>query len=297
MTTIADLINEIEVQLLHHYTQPRLDTFSATLTTASTSATMSTTDTLSPGAILDCGYELMYVSGWVEGSRTATLLRGLFGTTASQHATTDLVRINPRLSTVAMLNAIKDELRSWDDRVFTTEKVTVTFGASDHGVGLSPAADPYRILHARPRPNSANSQYKWMSLDLRRGEATAEWSTTWSVHLPPGVTFGESTVVDLLLAEPFTIATLASTTDLNSTVGLTTTQQEILKWGALYRLLAGMQEARLDPFGSIRADLEQSVPATSLIQTAAQYQKMRDQAYNNEALRLLARYPYTAENS
>jgi nucleoside diphosphate kinase len=292
MTTLADLVNEIERQLLHHYTAPQLDNPSATFTTAATTIVLSTVNSIAPGSVIDCGFELMYVTNWVEGSRTATVIRGLYGSTARQGATTDLVRINPRISSVAMIDAIRDEIRSWDERLFAVETDAVTFGGEDGGVEANPTRDPYRVLSARPRVSASTDDYRWIVPELRRSEPTAAFASGYSLHLPPGMRFGESTVVDVTYAMPFVITTMATTTDLESTIGLSTTMLEIIKWGVLARIMAGKQEARADAFGTIRTDLEQSVPALTPLQVSSQYKRMRDMAYDTEVRRLLNRYPY-----
>lgn len=249
-------------------------------------------DTLQPGAILECGLEMMYVTGWVEGSRTATVIRGHLGSSARSGVTSDVVRVNPRVPQASMLVALRDELRSWDDRLFTTQAETLSFGAGEHAVAISPTRDPYRIVSARPRPTGVYPEYKNVSLELRRGDDTDVWSTGYSVHLPPGMVFAVATLVDVLYALPFEITTLNSTTDLESTVGLSTTMLEILKLGILMRVTAGKQVARLDTFGGMRADIQQNVPVTSPLQVSAQYAELRDKAYDVEVRRLLSRYPY-----
>lgn len=235
---------------------------------------------------------MMYVTGWVEGTRTATVIRGHLGSTARSGATSDLVRVNPRVPQVSMLSALRDELRSWDDRLFTVETEAVTFGAFDHAVEASPTRDPYRVVFARPRPDGEYPWYGTINLDLRRGEAASVFASGYALHMPPGLVFGRSTVVDVTYALPFDISTLASTTELESTVGLSTTMLEILKLGILYRVLSGKQVGRLDTHGELRADIQQGVPAISPLQAAAQFQQMRDKAYDVEVRRLLSRYPY-----
>lgn len=291
MTTIAELVAEVDRQLLSHYTNPVIDTPLSAFVTGDSSIVLSTVDSMSPGAVLDCGFELMYVKSWNENSRTATVIRGLHGTTARSGVTTDLVKINPRISSVAMVDAIRDELRSWDSRIYAVELDSVSFGASSPAVEVTPTRDPYRVLSVRPQPQSATDQRGWVMAELRRGEATGQFASGYSLHLPPGMIFGAATVTDVTWAMPFNLTTLATTTDLQTTVGLADTMLEILKWGVLYRILAGNQEARLEPFGTVRSDIEQSVPAMSALQAASQFKRMRDDAYDVEVRRLLNRYP------
>lgn len=296
MTTISDLVGEIDRELLQHYTAPQLDLPSGSISTSTTSISLSTVDSLSPGSVIDIGFELMYVTSWQEGNRTATVIRGLYGSGAASHAVTDLVRVNPRITTVAMLDAMRDEIRSWDEQVFDVEADVVSFGSEDGGVNIAPTRDPYRILSARPRPNSGTT-YKTMTLSLRYDENASVFAGGYSVHLPPGLLLGQAATVDVLYAVPFATTTLATSTDLQTTVGLSDSMLEIVKWGALSRLIAGKQEGRLHPFGTMRSDIEQGNPAMSFLQTSAEYMRLRDKAYARESLRLLAKYPYRAENS
>lgn len=291
MTTIEALVSEIDRQLLSHYTRPVLDTPAATFTAGASEIKLSTVDTMAPGSVLDCGFELMYVKTWNEATRTATVIRGLHGSTARAGVTTDLVKINPRISSVAMVDAIRDEIRSWDSRIYAVELDSVSFGASSPSMEVTPSRDPYRVLSVRPQPQSSTDQRGWVMAELRRGEAVGQFASGYSLHLPPGMIFGAATVADVTWAMPFNLTTLATTTDLQATVGLADTMLEILKWGVLYRILAGNQEARLEPFGTVRSDIEQSVPAMSALQAASQFKRMRDDAYDVEVRRLLNRYP------
>lgn len=292
MTTIVQLVDEIERGMLEHYSLPQLDILGANATTAATEITLTTIDQLSRGSVLEVEYELMYVLGWNGNTRVATVIRGHSGTTATAHDSGDVARVNPRVSHVSMLDAIREELRSWDDRVFNVETDTLSFGASDSGINVAPTAtNIYRILQAHVVPNAANSSYKTVTLELRRNEDAGMFAGGWSVHLPPGMRFGEATTINVLYAVPFTLDTLDTSTNLISTVGLSTSMLEILKWGTLHRIMAGRQENRLDLMANLRSDIEQRVPALAPAQAAAQYQLLRDRAYANEAYRLLNKYP------
>lgn len=292
MTTIGQLVDEIERGLLEFYSLPQLDILSASATTADTTIELTTIDQLSRGSVLEVDFELMYVLEWNGNTRTATVIRGHSGTTAHSLDANDVARVNPRVSHVAMLDAIREELRSWDDRVFNVEADTLSFGSSDSGINVTPTAtEIYRVLQAHVVPNSANAPYKTITIELRRDEDATMFAGGWSAHLPPGMRFGEATTVHVLYAVPFTLTTLDTSTDLQSTVGLSSSMMEILKWGTLSRILASRQENRLDMMANLRADVEQRVPALSPAQAAAQFQLLRDRAYANEAYRLLNKYP------
>lgn len=287
--SIADLVNQIERDLLVHYTRPIYDTPSVSYNDSIASVQLASTDTLGRGALLDANFEMMYVTAFNEGTRTASVIRGFLGTPKAGGDGSTLVRINPRFPTVSLLDTITDELRSWDERLFVVELEALSFGASDTSVEITPSRQPYKVVYARPRPDEGAVR-KFKNVSIRRSENTGQFSTGYSLHI--GAPFGEATTLDVGYALPFDLSALSSSSDLLATHGLTAGMLEILKWGALYRMVAGKEAARLDPQTHARPDVEQSIPATALLQASAQYRAMRDVAFDREVRRLLAEWPY-----
>lgn len=291
MTTPSDLCNQIDRELLVNYSRPIYDSVALNYNSSITTVQLTSLSNLAAGAILDVNFELMYVLSWNSGTKTATVIRGFLGSTAAAGVVGNTVRVNPRYSTVAMFDGIVDELRSWDERVFTTAAEALSYGESATTVLASPARTPYRLLSARARPISSYDLYKWVPAELRIGEATAQFATGFSVSIAQP--FGVATTVDVLYALPIDISAVATSTNLEG-LGIGTGMLEIIKWGALARLTAGKEAQRLDPAAFARPDVEQAVPATAHLQAAAQYQRLRDLAYDREYRRLLALYPVRA---
>lgn len=289
MTTIAELTQRINRELLIHNLRPRYDTTNG-FTTSATEITMSSIDQISVGSILDCSFELMYVTGWESGVRKATVIRGFEGTTARAGASTDLLVVNPQVPSVAIYDGIMAELRSWDERLFKVERESLSFGATDTSVAANPSADPYRVLYARPAPYSSDSPHKWLNAELRRQEPTAEFATGYSLTIPGAL--GRDTTVYVAYALPFTTSSITTATDLVATTGLTEGMCEILVWGALMRAIAGKQIGRLDNWAASRLDGEQTIPAMAPLQASAEYRRQRDLCYSREATKLLAQWPY-----
>lgn len=288
MTTIEDLVNQVDRDLLIHFTRPLYDVPASAYNNSTSSIVLDNTTTLAPGAILDANFELMYVVAWNESTQTATVIRGFLGTTAAGGDTNDLVRINPRFPTPSIMDTILEELRSWDDRLFTVELETVTWGAEAHSVEISPSVEPYRLLYARLRPASTNEPRAFFRPIMRRSEAASQFTS--GISLFNEWTFGSDRTVDLAYAVPFDLSAVTSSTSLEG-LGLTAGMLEILKWGALARLVAGKEAGRLDPTAYGRPDLEQAVPASSLLQASAQYMRLRNDAFDREVRKLLATWP------
>lgn len=285
--TIANLVDMIDRELLVHYSRPIIDTPSATYTNSATTISFSTLTKLGAGAIIDAAFELMYVKSFT--SPTATVIRGYLGTTAVSGTTSTILRVNPRFPSIAILDAITDELRSWDERLFTVEKESIDFEGYDTSVLASPTKAPYRLLYIRPRPyTDIDVRTRISDATLNRSQNTSQFSTGYSIQIRTPI--GVPTTVDVAYAVPFTLTGLTSSSDLVATHGLAESMLEILKWGALARLVAGKEASRLDPQNYNRPDVEQSLPATALLQAGAQYGKMRDLAYNREATKLLAQW-------
>ena len=286
--SLADLTNQVERELLVHYARPLYDVPASSYNTSVTSIVLANTDQISPGAILDAGFELMMVVNWVAGTRTATVIRGFLGTTAASGTTSTLVRINPPVTSAGMVDAFLDELRSWDERVYATDSDSVSFGASATSVEITPARRPYRVLYARPRPLGTNYRRLYLDATIRSDEPAGQFASTYSLHIENAI---GATTVDLLYAVPFDISALTTSSDLLATHGLSEGMLEILKWGALARVTSGKEARRLDPSTYNRPDQIQGFPATALLQASAEYRKARDMAYDREARRLLAKYP------
>ncbi len=288
MTTIVQLTDQIERELLLSYARPQYDVPASSYLVGATTVTLANIATIQPGAILDAGFELMLVTAFNSSTKVATVLRGFMGTTAAAGTTSTLIRVNPPVSTIAIYDAILDDLRSWDERLYKVEKLSVTFGATDTSVLLSPTGTPFRVLYARPRPRTATERRRWLDVRLRRDEATSQFASGYSLHIDTN--FGYSATVDLGLAVGFSLTGLTTSTNLVSTTGLTEGMLEILKWGALTRVVAGKEARRLDPTTYQNAGQQQFIPATAHIQTAAEYRRMRDLAHDREVKRLLANY-------
>ena len=291
MTTIADLVNEIERDHLLSFSRPEYVQVETAVNSAAVAINLVGTDALLKQAVLNTNFELLYVTQYNRNSRTATVIRGHLGSTASAIAQGQVVRVNPRFSDVAVMDAILDELSSWDERVFRVVSETLSFGVHDTSIVATPGATPYRVLEARRRPRWDLDSWRMPNVELRRSEAVSEFATGYSISLSES--FGEASSVDVLYAVPFETADVDHESDLIADVGLDREMLEVLKWGALYRLMAGRETTRLDQTVHHRSDMQEAVPPGSNLQVAERYKALRDLRYNEAAKRLLARWPYT----
>lgn len=295
MVTVSDIVHQIERDFLIAIVRPEYDTIKTTYNTTTGNITLDATESLLPGAILNAGFELMYVKSWNVDTRTASVIRGFLGSTPAAGNAGEMIRINPRFSDTAIMDAVTEELRDWDERLFVVQRESLSIGPNDVALTATPTRRPYRLLAMRLRPGSASSYtsypgtYRYLPGQLRTNEATDVSSTGYAIHLESPI--GYSTTVDVFYALPFDTSGLTGSTNLLITVGLSSNMLEVLKWGALYRLMAGRETGRADPGSVQRPDLAQAVPAGLQIQAGESYRRMRERKYNEEAKRLLAEWP------
>lgn len=291
MTTISDLVNEIERDHLSAYSRPEYCQVETGVNSGAVSIVLTQTDALLKQAVLNTGFELLYVTAYNRNSRTATVMRGHLGTTAASIATGQVVRINPRFSDVAIMDGIVDELASWDERVYKVVQETLAFSVYDSTILATPTGAPYRVLEARRRPRQTYEPWRRTNVTLRRSEDVSQFSTGYSITVDDP--YNLATDLDVLYAVPFNTIGLTSSTDLVDDVGLDGEMCEVLKWGALWRLMVGRETVRLDQTVHHRTDLQEAVPAGSNVQVGERYKMLRDLRYNEVAKRLLGQWPYT----
>lgn len=294
MTTITDLVNQIDRDLLTHFSRPLYDVPAANYNDSTTSIALANTNQVGVGSILDVEFELMYVVAWEASTKTATVIRGFLGTTKAGGTTASLVRINPRFPTKAIMDTIVTELHSWDERLFRIENEALAFGADDTAVEATPTTTPYRVLYARPQPSAGDNTFRYVTVELRRGEPASQFASGYSVQVQ--YPFGSATTVDVAYACGFDFSAVTATTNLEGDLDVTSGMLEVLHWGSVGRIMVGKEAGRLDATVMARPDLDQNVPAGTSVQTGAQYLRMRDLAYDREAKRLAGQWPIRRGN-
>jgi len=291
MTTVEDLANEIDRDFLIHYARPIYDVTPQSHSDSTTSIKLTTTPQLAAGAVLDIDFELMYVQSWNESLKTATVIRGFLGTTAVASDANTLVRINPRYSTAAMLDAVRAEIASWDERVFRVELATVSFDAYYSTAEAITSTTPYRLLRLMPRPDDIWAyDREWIKGTLLFNQDVSQWPSGLAVQVD--CAFGRPTTVDALYAMPFPDPAGLDpfVTDLEVDWDVPVGLLEVLRWGVLGRLLTGRESGRLDPQITTSRLQAEAIPANAALQAGAQFYNLRNIAYDREVRRLMAMY-------
>ncbi len=77
------------------------------------------------GAVIEIGSELIRIIGYDQSTRTCTVQRAKYGTTAVAHSTGDFVRLSPSFPTLSIFEAVADSIVTLYPSLFTVRTVNV----------------------------------------------------------------------------------------------------------------------------------------------------------------------------
>ncbi len=250
-TTLANMIDEVQVNLAGYTLQQDRSTYlkNAVTTTTSSSAaplilSLGSTESVGKG-VVEIDEELMWVDTYDRIGNTATIApygRGYLGTTPSVHSADVKVSISPTFPRFNVKRAINDTIRSLGANIFAVKTTTFTF-------------------------NAAQSTYAFNNLNIKNiitltWEAigpTKEWVPIRRWDFDPiadtdtfgagaqTVTLGEAPIPGRTVKVVYATDPVAFTTDEQDYItqtGLPESTRDVVTLGAAYRLLAYLDPAR-----------------------------------------------------
>ena len=251
MTTLAQMIDEVLINLSGYtYQQERstyLKTAVTTLTSPSTAPTiLSLGDTSNVGkGILEIDEELMWVDSFDRVSNTATVSpygRGYLGTPASTHAAEVKVSISPIFPRYVVKKAINDTIRAMGASLLSVKQTTFPFNAAVNTYEFEDL-NIENILTMSWQDTGPSKE--WIRIRRWDFDPFAD-VTTWgansqTVTIYDFITPGRT--VKVMYATPPT--PMENTSDVfTTTTGFSESARDIVILGASYRLLAYLDPAR-----------------------------------------------------
>jgi len=192
------------------------------------------------GATVAVGLEVMYVWSVNANAKTATVQRGMLGSTDAAHSDGDIVYVNPHgYSPWEIWRALGDELNdlsSPSNGLFRVVTTTATFNSSIYGYDLAGATDVLDVLEVKADESGPETTWPTLRPDqyiLKRESDTTDFASGFSVVLSAGVESGRP--LRITYAAPFTAMT-ALTDDVTTDAGLPATASDIPPLGAALRL-------------------------------------------------------------
>jgi hypothetical protein len=241
------------------------------------------------GALLAIDLEVLHV--WSVASLTATVQRGMMGSTGATHADDALVYVNPRFTDFQILQALNDELRSFTSPrhgLFQVKTVNLTYAAGTTGYDLTSVTDLIDILEVRWKGYTTGSWPLLTRYTLTRDMATADFPSTKALLTYEGA--GPGRTLRVRYKAPY--VALATTADNVETVaGLQASALDIPPLGAAARLLAGREARRASYDAQPESRQAADVPPGSNRQAAGGLLALRDMRLREEAARLQQLYP------
>jgi len=298
MTTLAQMIDEVLINLSGYtYQQERstyLKTAVTTLTSPSTAPTiLSLGDTSNVGkGILEIDEELMWVDSFDRVSNTATVSpygRGYLGTPASTHAADVKVSISPIFPRYVVKKAINDTIRAMGASLLSVKQTTFTFNAAINTYEFQDLSIE-NILTMSWQDTGPSKEWirirRWDFDPLADVDTWGSNSQTVSIYdwITPGRT------VKVMYATPPT--PMENTSDVfTTTTGYPESARDIVILGASYRLLAYLDPARAGQISPQADETDGKRPYGASASATKQLFALYSQRMNEEVSTQQNQYP------
>jgi len=292
LSTLDQVVTKTKSKLMGSVGRDKINTLSATYNSAVTSIVVTYTPgaEISPGVIIEIDYEQMIVVS--NSTVTLTVIRAWNGTTAASHTSGTVVYVEPKFPRQAILDEVANELRSLPESIYTTGTAVLSFASNTNRVDLTGATGTvYRIVHA-DRSNFEGQSYPGFkpTLQIIRNADTTAFPSGYAVAIEGGLTYGQTATVRVVYSKCLVTTTLTSSTDLQSTVGLPISAEDILAFGAASRLLYDKEALRLDFTRQGQSRAAEEIPPEVQGRQAQRWRLEADRRISQEAMRLVGIY-------
>lgn len=293
MATVSDCIAEAQSYLLTGFREDKT-TLSAPYTAGGTTLSFPALGAINQNTRLSIDNEIFYVLSVSAASNppTATVIGGQDGSTAANHTQGAIVTVNPKFSTWDCFRAFNREvgrLSASEQGLFQIQTIEVTFNAATYGydlTGITNLIDVYDVRYKLPGPYKTWPRVR--SWDLVQNSDTTDFPSGNTIRLNEAPYPGFP--IRVWCRCGFNQAT-ALTTDLQTTVGLPATANDIPALGIAVRLQAGREIKRnfLEVMGEPRRYEE--VPPGANLGASRELKLLYEERVREEAARLAAAYP------
>jgi hypothetical protein len=289
MSTLDQIVTKTKSKLMGAVGRDKINTLATTCDSSTTSIVLTYTPgaEIVAGVIIEIDYEQMMVVS--NTTVTLTVIRGWNGTTAASHTSSTVVYVEPRFPRQAILDEAISELRALPQTIFTTETVVLTFSSNTNRVDLTGATGTvYRVIHA-DRANFEGQSYPGFKPTLRiiRNADPTAFPSGYAVAIDEGLSYGQVATVRVVYAKSLATTTLTSSTDLQATVGLPITAEDIIAFGAASRLLYDKEALRLDFTRQGQSRAAEEIPPEVQGRQAQRWRLEADRRISEEAMRLI----------
>lgn len=298
MTTLAQIIDEVLINLSGYtYQQDRstyLRTAVSTLTSPSTSPTiLSLGDTSNVGkGIVEIDEELMWVDSFDRVANTATVApygRGYLGTPASTHTADAKVTISPIFPRYSVKKAINDTIRAMGSSLLAVKQTTFTFNAAINTYEFQDLAIENILTMSWQDTGPSKEWIRIKRWDFDPFADVDTWgSNSQTVTIYDWITPGRT--VKVMYATPPSVFE-NSTDELTTVTGYPESAKDIIVLGASYRLLTYLDPARAGQVSPQADETDGKRPYGASASATKQLFALYSQRLNEEVATQQNQYP------
>lgn len=296
-TTLADMKGRIK-QLLQGYTrnQEQISWLTAPMSASDTSLTLDlTTVKLASRGLIEIGNELMLVNNFNTQTGLVTLAAGINGrgrenTTPTTHAINDIVTMDPDYPKQRITEAINDTIQATYPDLYVMQNFDFPKVAARYEYQMP--ADSEAILRVTC-DTIGPSRVKFPAQMVRynpqaQNDPTAGLTTGKTIEIMDGIVPGR-TIHVTYITKPGVLVN--DSDDYLTTVGYPERTIDMIQYGAVARLLSGVESARLQQ-KSVEATERAPLVPTGAASNASQYfWNMYQKRMNEEVDRLHQLFP------
>lgn len=286
MTTASDWVEATSRHLLAGQRE-RMDKLSGTVTAEAALIALQFGDQVHDGDYISVDLEVMYV--WSVSGSTATVERGMLGSTAAPHAQNAIVTINPRYPKFVIFDALNAELRDLSSQgLYAMKQMTLTTSAVAHGynLGAQEILDIYKVAYDPAGPENDYPEirsWKWST-----GYPSDDYPSGQALILPGTVDPGRT--LRVWYKAPLGQLT-ALTNNVTTFTSIPVSAEDIPPLGAAARLLATREGKRVQIESQAETRRLDEVSVGSATRAAQTLLALRGQRLAAEMARLNTAWP------
>lgn len=297
-TSVRNVVESIRRQLNSTYRYEVVQLGAAMLAT-DTVLTINSDPTanLRPGSLLSVSAELMRVTAVDPGPREIHVIREWGNSQeATAHADGTEAWVNPRFTAIDILDAMYDELASWDPDLFRVEDDVFPVTWSQPVVELPAGwSDAIGVVTVRRQ-----AQAQFQSTHRENAWPEVRFRVQRGVNLPTAVTSGivirlidevAAGQVHVTVAVPFDLDELDIDSDMVTDVGLERSMLDLLKIGVRYRLIGDNEAGRTARTAQDEPRRAEETPPGAASDESNRLYAMYIRRKNTEIMKLRGRYP------
>jgi hypothetical protein len=297
MPTLEQLIDEVKTNLQGYSLRQDRITYvknTAGLTTTSLDIQVGSDDNLAKG-LIEIDDELIWIDSFNKTNSTLNVMgapsnpigRGFQGTTAAPHAQYAQVTLAPTFPRVSIKKAINDTIRSLYPKLFAVSSTTFTFNASQVNYALPD--DAREVLYMSWQ--TTGPSLEWLPIKRWRFDPLANaatFNTQKTVNIYENIQPGRTVKVWYTMV-PDTMDN--NTDDFVDVTGLPESCQDVIVYGASYRLVSFLDAGRIN-LSSAEADLNDTkIPSSAGSAISRYIFALFQQRLQEESLKLSDQFP------